>query len=92
MARPKVAGWSDPPRHIKAQVFKDEQKWSELDKHKKYTKEARAKREIQIDLNVPPWARGFINVIHPFKAGHEIDRKIATYIAVEAKANKKDEE
>lgn len=41
---------------------------------------------------MPPWALGFINIIHAFRSGQEIDRKTTTYIVAEAKGNKKDEE
>ena len=92
MARPKVTGTNDPPRHIRTQEFNDEEKRAELVRQRRYTKEERGKRWIPIDPNVPLWARGLVNCIHDFREAHEIDRMIASYITIEAKENKKNEE
>ena len=86
MVRPKVIGRNDPPRHIRAREFRDEEKIAELAKQRNYTKEARAKRRIPIDPNVPSWARGFGNAVHAFRAFHEIDRMIAANITDEYRA------
>uniref|UniRef100_M1D996 Uncharacterized protein n=1 Tax=Solanum tuberosum TaxID=4113 RepID=M1D996_SOLTU len=86
MARPKVTGRNDPPRRIKAREFKNDEKKAELARQRKYTKEAREKRRIPIDPNVPPWARSLVNAIQAFRAAHEIDQIIAVNLAAEAKA------
>uniref|UniRef100_M1DBP0 Uncharacterized protein n=1 Tax=Solanum tuberosum TaxID=4113 RepID=M1DBP0_SOLTU len=91
MARPKVAGRNDPPRHIRAGEFKKDEKKAELARQRKYTKEARAKRRIPIDPNVPLWDRSFVNAIHAFGEAHEIDQMIAANLAAEANAKANNE-
>uniref|UniRef100_M1DP16 Uncharacterized protein n=1 Tax=Solanum tuberosum TaxID=4113 RepID=M1DP16_SOLTU len=92
MARPKVAGRNDPPRHIRAREFKNDEKKAVLARQRKYTKESRVKRRIPIDPNVPPWARSLVNAIRAFGAAHEIDQMIAAYPAAEAKAEANNED
>jgi len=92
MARSKVAGRNDPPRHIRAREFKKDEKKAELARQRKYTNEARAKRRIPIDPNVPSWARSFVNAIRAFGAAQEIDQMIAANLAAEAKAEANNED
>jgi len=73
MARSEVAGRNEPPRHIRARESKKDEKSTELARQRKYTNEARAKRQIPIDPNVPSWARSFVNAIRAFRAAQEID-------------------
>uniref|UniRef100_M1DYM8 Integrase core domain containing protein n=1 Tax=Solanum tuberosum TaxID=4113 RepID=M1DYM8_SOLTU len=61
-------------------------KKTELARQRKYTNEARAKRGIPIDPNVPSWARSFGNAMRAFGTTQEIDQMIATNLAAEAKA------
>uniref|UniRef100_M1DGB9 Uncharacterized protein n=1 Tax=Solanum tuberosum TaxID=4113 RepID=M1DGB9_SOLTU len=87
MARPKVVGRNNPPRYIRrAREFKKDEKKVELARQRKYTNEAREKRRIPIDPNVPTWARSFVNAIRAFGAAQEIDQMIAANLAAEAKA------
>uniref|UniRef100_M1DCH6 Uncharacterized protein n=1 Tax=Solanum tuberosum TaxID=4113 RepID=M1DCH6_SOLTU len=86
MARPKVAGRDDPPRHVRAREFRKEEKRAEMARKRKYTKEARKKRRITFDLNVRPCDRSLVNAVHAFRATHEINQMIAANLAIEAKA------
>uniref|UniRef100_M1DEK9 Uncharacterized protein n=1 Tax=Solanum tuberosum TaxID=4113 RepID=M1DEK9_SOLTU len=86
IARPKVAGRNDPPRRIRAREFRNDEKKAELARQRKYTKEAREKRQILVNPNVPPWDRSLVNAIRAFGAAHEIDQIIAANLAAEAKA------
>uniref|UniRef100_M1DG85 Uncharacterized protein n=1 Tax=Solanum tuberosum TaxID=4113 RepID=M1DG85_SOLTU len=92
MARPKVARRNDPPRHIREREFKNDEKKAELARQRKYTKEDRAKRQIPIDPNVPPWAQSLVNAIRAFEPAHDIDQMIATNLAAEAKAEANNED
>uniref|UniRef100_M1DRA1 Uncharacterized protein n=1 Tax=Solanum tuberosum TaxID=4113 RepID=M1DRA1_SOLTU len=89
MARSKVPGRNDPPRHIRARELRKEEKKAKLARQRKYTNEARAKRRISIDPNVPSWARTFVNAIRAFGEAQEIDQMIAANLAAEAKAEAK---
>uniref|UniRef100_M1DZT9 Integrase core domain containing protein n=1 Tax=Solanum tuberosum TaxID=4113 RepID=M1DZT9_SOLTU len=93
MAGPKVTGRDMPPRHVRAQEFKRDEKKAELARQRKHTEEAKAKRQIPIDINEPPWARSSVNAIWAYGAAHEIDQMIAANLAAEAKAkaNNKDQ-
>uniref|UniRef100_M1DSM4 Uncharacterized protein n=1 Tax=Solanum tuberosum TaxID=4113 RepID=M1DSM4_SOLTU len=86
MARPKIRGRDDPPRHIRAREFRKDEKRAELARQRKYTKEAREKRQIHFDLNVRPCDRSLVNAIHAFRAAQEIDQMIIANLAAEAKA------
>uniref|UniRef100_M1DJM5 Uncharacterized protein n=1 Tax=Solanum tuberosum TaxID=4113 RepID=M1DJM5_SOLTU len=93
MARLKVAGRDDPPRHARAREFRKEEKRAKMARQRKYTKEAREKRRIPFDHNVRPCGRSLVNAIHSFRASQEIDQMIATNIDIEdkAKANNGDQ-
>ena len=85
MAKPKVTEKNDPPRY-RAWDFRDKEKRAELASQRSYTKEARSKRWIHIDPNMPKYSRGFIIAIHAFREGREIDKMIANNITAEARA------
>uniref|UniRef100_M1DD69 Uncharacterized protein n=1 Tax=Solanum tuberosum TaxID=4113 RepID=M1DD69_SOLTU len=71
MARSKVAGRNGPHKHIRARESKKDEKKAELARQRKYNNEARAKRRIPINTNVPSWARCFVNTIRAFRAAQE---------------------
>uniref|UniRef100_M1DPS8 Uncharacterized protein n=1 Tax=Solanum tuberosum TaxID=4113 RepID=M1DPS8_SOLTU len=86
MARSKIAERDDPPRHVREQEFRKEEKRAEMARQRKYTKEAREKRRTPFDLNVRPSDQSLVNAIHAFRAAQEIDQMIAANHAAEAKA------
>uniref|UniRef100_M1DYP4 Integrase core domain containing protein n=1 Tax=Solanum tuberosum TaxID=4113 RepID=M1DYP4_SOLTU len=86
MARPKVVGRNDPPRHVGTREFRKEEKRVEMPRQRKYTKEARKKRRIPFDLNIRPCDRSLVNAMHALRASQEIDLMIAANLATETKA------
>uniref|UniRef100_M1DFP3 Uncharacterized protein n=1 Tax=Solanum tuberosum TaxID=4113 RepID=M1DFP3_SOLTU len=85
MARSKIAGRDDPPRHIRAREFRKDEKRAELARKRRYTKEPREKTRIPFDLNVRPCDRSLVNAIHAFRAAQEIDQMIVANLATESK-------
>uniref|UniRef100_M1D8V1 Uncharacterized protein n=1 Tax=Solanum tuberosum TaxID=4113 RepID=M1D8V1_SOLTU len=89
MARSKIEGRNDLPRHIRAREFRKDEKRAELARQMKYTKEAREMRRIPFDLNVRPDDRSLVSAIRAFRAAQEIDQIIVARLATEAKAKAK---
>uniref|UniRef100_M1DX06 Integrase core domain containing protein n=1 Tax=Solanum tuberosum TaxID=4113 RepID=M1DX06_SOLTU len=86
MAKSKVAGRDVPPRHIRAQNFSRDAEKPNKTKAKSKSKEARSSRRIPIDLNLPSWTRGFINVVHAFGAAHDLDNMVKANLTAAAEA------
>jgi len=55
-------------------------------KEKRKCKEASSSRRIPIDPNVPSWTQGFINVVHAFRAVHDLDNMVKANLAAAAEA------
>uniref|UniRef100_M1DHG1 Uncharacterized protein n=1 Tax=Solanum tuberosum TaxID=4113 RepID=M1DHG1_SOLTU len=77
-----------PPRHIGSQNSRRDAGTTDHPKARSENKKASSSRRIPIDLNVPVWARGFINVVHPFGVAHDLDNIAkANIAATEANAD-----
>jgi len=86
MGRSKVAGSDVPPQHIREQNFWRDAENPNNTKAKSKNKEARSSRSIPIDLNLPSWTRGFINVVHAFGAAHDFDNMVKANLTAAAEA------